>query len=224
MYGHADGRVCRQNGPTGAPRVGGPVGSPQMVGALFRAPGGVPGFEDGQGLGAGWPEGATAGVRGAMPWGGAGGVGPDLNAAAPSSSWPGGFAGQWGGAGAQVPADGDMDSRMMELTLVLSCCKICTCLLQKHDAGSARMSTNCAVGAEMYTCPSLSTSRPAATSRSRACRENVPTSNRLCTCSFRESAVSRCLLSVLRASLFETGRRPAKPCFRRRLGKSESWV
>ena len=34
-----------------------------------------------------------------------------------SSSWPGsGFGGQWGAAGA--PADGDIDSRMMELTLV----------------------------------------------------------------------------------------------------------
>ena len=36
-----------------------------------------------------------------------------------SSSWPGsGFCGQWGAAGAHVPADGDIDSRMMELTLV----------------------------------------------------------------------------------------------------------
>ena len=56
----------------GAPRVGGPVGSPG-VGALFRAPGAVPGFDDGPGLGTGWPEG-TAGVRGGMPWGGTGGV------------------------------------------------------------------------------------------------------------------------------------------------------
>jgi len=35
-----------------------------------------------------------------------------------SSSWPGsGFGGQWGAAGARVPADGDIDS-MMKLTLV----------------------------------------------------------------------------------------------------------
>jgi len=61
---------CSSNGgQVGAPRVGGSPG----VGALFRAPGAVPGFDDGPGLGAGWPEGA-AGVRGGMPWGGAGGV------------------------------------------------------------------------------------------------------------------------------------------------------
>lgn len=117
MLGPSDAFLYRQNGPIGAPRGGGVVGSPQLVGSLFRAPGGVPGLDDGTGIVTSWPEGATAGARGAMPWGSAGGVGPDLNAAAPASSWPGGFAGQWGGAG-RVPADGDMDSRMMELTLV----------------------------------------------------------------------------------------------------------
>jgi hypothetical protein len=68
------------------------VGSPG-VGALFRAPGAVPGFDEGAGLGPGWPDGVSPGVRGAMPWGGAG---PDLHGAH-SASWPGtGFAGHWG--------------------------------------------------------------------------------------------------------------------------------
>jgi hypothetical protein len=65
------------------------------VGALFRAPGAVPDFEPG--LGASWPEGAVAGVRGGGAWGAGG---PDLDAPH-ASAWPGsGFAGHWGGTGA----------------------------------------------------------------------------------------------------------------------------
>ena len=103
--------MCRQNGPIGAPRGGAPVAAPDV--GVFRPPGAVAGFEDGPGLPTGWPEGAGAGVRGPMPWGVAG---PELNAAH-SNSWQGaGFSGHWGGSG-RVPADGEIDSRMMELTL-----------------------------------------------------------------------------------------------------------
>ena len=99
------------NGAISTSRASGPVGSPSIG---FRAPGSVGAFDLGPGLGGGWSEGAGGGMRVGMPWGGS----SELHSGQ-ASSWPGGgFAGQWGEAGARGSGNGDADSRMMELTLV----------------------------------------------------------------------------------------------------------